>query len=361
MKQGVFWAVVVAVGVNALLGCLALIFGDLDDDGPTDAARILMTSFSFTTACFVALPSALAIGEKRGYVLAAVGLLSCIAAEALILAAVWTVADSDEFWRALFSTVALGGAASIANLLWSRGFSWGRHSMRRAALLWLAVSTPMAIATVWVDDAETGLKLVWTAAVLAGTAALGGLLWNDRFHPLRNVVRSGWIVWLALSAGLTIWSLWTDDDSLWFHVWASSWALMLSLGHYSLVMMAKLDRRFVVAKIGALACNAIIAAIALYGIWNEDLSSGLVRATGALIVLTAAFTVLVPVLQAQSGAQQGKPDRTSFCPHCGAFLNLNPGDGTCVTCGARFRVEFRRSVSTAQAAPLSVEPLKGVE
>src|SRR6185436_9524451 len=118
MSRAIFWAVVVAVATNALLGSLALIFGELDDNGPTDSARILMTSFSFTTACFVALPSALAIGERRGYVLAALGLLSCIAAEVLILAAVWRGEDSEDFWRLLLSVVALAGAASIANLFW---------------------------------------------------------------------------------------------------------------------------------------------------------------------------------------------------------------------------------------------------
>ena len=112
--------------------------------------------------------------------------------------------------------------------------------MRRAGLLWLAVATPLALATIWSDDEETAAKLLTTAGVLAVVAAVGGLLWNDRFSPIRNVVRSAWIAWLALSAGLTIWALWTDDDDLWLHVWASSWALMLVLGHYSLVMMARL-------------------------------------------------------------------------------------------------------------------------
>src|SRR3954471_22930594 len=112
MSKAIFWAVVVAVATNALLGCLALIFGDLDDNGPTDAARILMTSFSFSTACFVGLPSALAIAEKRGYVLAAVGLLSCIAAEGLILYAIWTAPDAEPFWRGLLTAVAIARAAS---------------------------------------------------------------------------------------------------------------------------------------------------------------------------------------------------------------------------------------------------------
>src|SRR4051794_10372694 len=154
MSKAIFWAVVVAVATNALLGSLALIFGDLDDDGPTDAARILMTSFSFTTACFVALPSALAIGEKRGYVLAAVGLLACIVAEGMILFAVWTAPDSEPFWRGLFTAVAIAGASCIANLFWNQGFSWGRHSMRRAGLLWLVIATPLAVVTVWSQDEE---------------------------------------------------------------------------------------------------------------------------------------------------------------------------------------------------------------
>src|SRR6478672_8271531 len=171
MSRGVFWGIVVAVAANALLGCLALIFGDLDDNGPTDSARILMTSFSFTTACFVGLPSALAIAEKRGYVLAAVGLLSCIAAEGLILYAVWTVPDAEEFWRGMFTAVAIAGAASIANLFWSQGFSWGRHSMRRAGLLWLAIATPLAVATIWADHEAFAAKLLTSAGVLAVTAA----------------------------------------------------------------------------------------------------------------------------------------------------------------------------------------------
>ena len=135
------------------------------------------------------------------------------------------VTNTDEFRRVLLSMVALAGATCIANLFWNKGFSWGRHSMRRAGLLWLAVATPLALATVWIDDEDTAAKLLASAGVLAAVAALGGLLWNDRFNPLRNVVRAGWIAWLGLSAGLTIWALWTDDDSLWFHVWASSWVI----------------------------------------------------------------------------------------------------------------------------------------
>src|SRR3954470_19680243 len=115
MSKGVFWAIVVAVAANALLGCLALLFGNLDNDGPTDSARILMTSFSFTTACFVGLPSALAIGEKRGYVLAAVGILACAIAEGLILFSIWTTPDDETFWRGLLTATAIAGAASIAN------------------------------------------------------------------------------------------------------------------------------------------------------------------------------------------------------------------------------------------------------
>jgi hypothetical protein len=361
MSKGVFWAIVVAVAANAALGCLALIFGDLDDNGPTDAARILMTSFSFTVACFVGLPSALAIGEKRGYVLAAVGLSACVIAEALILFAVWTVPDDETFWRGLLTAVAIAGAASIANLFWNQGFSWGKHSMRRAGLLWLAVATPLALATIWVQDGTLAAKLLTTAGALAVTAALGGLLWNDRFHPLRNVVRSGWVLWLGLSTGLTIWALWLENDDLWLDVWASSWTLLLSLGHYSLVMMAKLNRRFVVVKIAALFCNVVVTGIALYGIWAETLSDNMARFGAVFIVLAAGFTVLAPIFQRQSGPQLGKPDRTSFCPHCGAFLNLNPGDATCETCGARFRVEFRRSARTVQTAPSTIGPLQGLD
>ena len=137
--------------------------------------------------------------------------------------------------------------------------------------------------------------------------------------------------------------------------------LAVTLGHFSLVMMEKLDRRFVVVKFAALVCNALISLLALYTIWSEDFSSDLARVAGALIVLMAGLTVLVPILRRRSGPQQGKPDRTSFCPHCGAFLNLEPGDATCATCGARFRVEFRRSLQTAPVPALTVEPLKSVD
>jgi hypothetical protein len=360
MRQGVFWAIVVAVGANALLGCLALIFGDLDDDGPTTAARILMTSFSITVAGFVGLPSALAAGEKR-YVLGMLGLLSCIAAEVLILGAVWEYGRSDGYFRALVSLVLIAGALAIANLLWTAGFSWGRHSMRRAALLWLAASTPLSVAIVWAaDDADLAGKLGTTVVVLAPTAALGGLLWNDRFHLLRNVVRAGWIVWLAIISGVTLYALWRDEGELWTHVAASALVLVVTLGHYSLVMMAKLSRRFVIVKAAAIAANLLASGVVLYAIWAETFGDNLARATGALVVLTAAFTVLVPVFQRQSGPQAGRPDRTSFCPHCGAFLNLEPGDGRCDTCGARFRVEFRRSRLVTRPVATS-EPLQRVE
>jgi hypothetical protein len=359
MKQGVFWAIVVAVGANALLGCLALIFGDLDDGGPTTSARILMTSFSVTVAGFVGLPGALAVGERR-YILGALGVLACIAAEGLILGAVWQYGTSEDYWRVLISAVLVAGGLAIANLLWTSGFSWGRHSMRRATLLWLAAATPLSIATIWAgDDEDLIMRLGTTIWVLALTAILGGLLWNDRFHPLHNVVRAGWVVWLATISGVTLYALWTDAGDLWTHVAASAAALVISLGHYSLVMMAKLSRRFVIVKIGALAGNAAVSAIALYAIWAETFSDNLARATGAAIVLAAAFTVLVPVFQRQSGSQAGKPDRTSFCPNCGAFLNLEPGDGRCATCGARFRVEFRRSQIVAPQ--VAAEPLQSLE
>jgi hypothetical protein len=256
----------------------------------------------------------------------------------------------------------VAGAASIANLLWSAGFSWGRYSLRRATLLWLAAATPLSIAVVWAgDDEDLAGRLATTIAVLALTAALGGLLWNDRFHPLRNVVRAGWVAWLAITSGVTLYALWRDAGDLWVHVAASALLLVASLGHYSLVMMAKLSRRFVIVKIVALVSNVVVSVMGLYAIWAETLSDNMARALGAMIVLTAAFTVLVPVCQRRGGAQAGKPDRTSFCPNCGAFLNLEPGDGRCETCGARFRVDFRRSLALAAPAVAAGETLQGAK
>jgi DNA-directed RNA polymerase subunit RPC12/RpoP len=91
----------------------------------------------------------------------------------------------------------------------------------------------------------------------------------------------------------------------------------------------------------------VLAAMFLPLIWEVgDDNEWYGRSLGVVAVLTAAFTLLVPILHRASRGEIVREEAeiaVRFCPRCGSRLAEQAGEGAeigCARCGARFAVRF---------------------
>ncbi len=121
-----------------------------------------------------------------------------------------------------------------------------------------------------------------------------------RWLPLAGIV-------LAVTAGVCwIVLVWVDLEPGWYvgRGIMTVTLLALVLAHLSLVSQAELDRRFVWASYSLYTSVVLLTLILLALIWVTDTfeSDITFRALGALAIITAALTILMPIFHRLSGS-----------------------------------------------------------
>ncbi len=168
--------------------------------------------------------------------------------------------------------------------------------------------------------------LPWAGLVLgvAGFAVLVVSIWLD--DPSENVLRTGGT--LLVIAGALAWG--------------------------SLVSLAGLAPRF-----RWVMPVAVVAVMALAGmfvplLWEAAQDAEWYgRSLGVVAVLTAAFTLLVPILHRAGRGELAREEVAAavrFCPRCGGRLSERveaDAGSTCARCGAWFMVSFGGSAAAA--------------
>ncbi len=223
--------------------------------------------------------------------------------------------------------------------------------MRRVALQTLvasvAISAALGIYSLLAGEfnALQG-KILITSFTISGGSVLAmacGIAWERGRLGLAPPMGVG--VSLAGSA-LFISAAWSSFDIEPLNKSAASVMIVaLALALASVVSLATLPSRHRWVQLSAYALATALVATAITGIWAEWEGDGIGRAIGVEMILLAAATILVPVLQrmARPGAAAGPAPvtaRVAFCPACGAALDSGPGRVTCPACGARFTIEF---------------------
>ncbi|MFM8980993.1 MAG: hypothetical protein ACKOSS_11105 [Planctomycetia bacterium] len=232
--------------------------------------------------------------------------------------------------------------------------------MRRIALrLCLASITASAVVgiVILLSAGEMGLtqgRILATTLVLSGASVLGMAC-----APALERRRLGWVPRAALVASvlagvLGILSIWVENlrAEAWWKVVGSACTLACCGAHASLLALAEPSRRHAWLQPTAYAVATLLCSSLLGMIWTEAAGDPGWRIVGALAILLAALTLLVPLLRrmapdeppaaiastAGATAAAAAPLQARHCPACGAAL-AQPS--ACGSCGARFSVEFR--------------------
>lgn len=137
--------------------------------------------------------------------------------------------------------------------------------------------------------------------------------------------------------------IWTDNPSenLGRSTATSAFA-SLGLALINLLSLAQLPRSNEWVRLTAYGLTALTAAELTALTWTEDFSGYSIRILIATLIVLAAGSVLVPVLQRMSDTDEAPfSPALRFCPSCGAGLDDATEPATCPACGASFEVEFR--------------------
>ena len=171
----------------------------------------------------------------------------------------------------------------------------------------VAVSTLIGIGVILLGNfGNFEVRVLMTTLTVTVTSILGlacGAYFETgrgRRLPLAGIVLS---IVSAVMCSFIIWDV-LDDSESFIKAFLTATLLAAACSHLSLLMLARLDRRFAWSRVVAFVSIGLLAAILLYILWWEPESSGdmIFRVLGVLGILTASITVLTPVLHKLSSA-----------------------------------------------------------
>ena len=145
---------------------------------------------------------------------------------------------------------------------------------------------------------------------------------------------------------LFLWALWTENavEELW-KTGATFAAISIWTAHSSLSSFRALPREYWLLLPVATLIGAALAILVMTMVWTEEVDSGEWRIAGVLAILLASVTVIIPVLPRLVELDAPEPldayaPKTSYCPNCGAGVDVDDDAGRCAGCGASFAVTF---------------------
>jgi hypothetical protein len=141
-------------------------------------------------------------------------------------------------------------------------------------------------------------------------------------------------------------ALWTENgvEELW--KWGASFAIVsIWTAHSSMLSLRRLPQQYHLLMPLAALLGAALGLLIMMMIWTEEVDSGEWRIAGVLAILFASATVIIPVLPRL--VELDAPElpaayapKTSYCPNCGAGVDVDDDAGRCAGCGASFAVTF---------------------
>ena len=156
------------------------------------------------------------------------------------------------------------------------------------------------------DFGEVEIRVLMTTWTLTVTSVFGlacGAYLDSgrgRYVPLAGIVLS---IIAAAMALLIIWNA-LDDNETFIKSFLTATLLAGACSHFSLLSLARLDRRFAWTRIAGAVSVVLLCAILLYIMWfePEGESDLIYRVLGILGVMIASVTVVTPVFHKLSSA-----------------------------------------------------------
>lgn len=235
----------------------------------------------------------------------------------------------------------------------------------RRWLLWLLVGSVVVNATLGIaallsgDFGDLERNVLYTSLCVTGAGVLG--LACAPAIDRRRLWPAPWlgILFAIVGFALLIVAIWLDAPPGWVgQLGGTLLVAAAALAWASLVSLARLAPRFRWLTPAAVVLLAVLAGMFVPLIWEvggDDEWYG--RMLGVVAVLTAAFTLLVPILHRASRAEVAREEpelAVRFCPRCGGRLaeRVEAGaGGVCRRCGVQFTVSFDDSAGAVAAVP----------
>jgi hypothetical protein len=161
-----------------------------------------------------------------------------------------------------------------------------------------------------------------------------------RFPFLPSFATSGALCAVA-GFGLVIFGIWAEMDSDSF--WRTTGTLIIiafGAAHLCLLSLARLTAPRANLQLVATAMTVVLVFELISAVWNEEVGDNFWRILAITTILTAAASILVPILQRTSPVAPTNSSALGFCPRCGSEALYSGSSGSCESCGAAFRVEL---------------------
>jgi hypothetical protein len=221
-----------------------------------------------------------------------------------------------------------------------------RTAALRALIVSVVVSCVLGVSALLGGSSMVMGQVLFTS--LCGTAA--SLLALIGALGLERGGRSGWgltaIVASVFGFGLTILGIWAHIRSEVLMKLAVTGVIVGSLAaHAVLLGLARMQPEHRWATYVTRVLAGILSALLLLALWGEIGGKDFWRFTGALAVLVAAGSLLVPILARLSrvrheAAREGLGAQAKYRPACGQGIQERADPLTCGMCGRTFRVTF---------------------
>ncbi len=157
------------------------------------------------------------------------------------------------------------------------------------------------------DFGQTEIRVLMTTLTVTMTSILGlacGAYFETgrgRVLPLAGIIFS---LAAAVMSFLIIWDV-LDDSETFIKSFVSVTLLAAASSHLSLLLLARLDRRFAWSRVASFICVGLLTAVLLFITWLQDPVSDetTARILGVLSILVASLTVMTPVFHKLSNAE----------------------------------------------------------
>lgn len=226
---------------------------------------------------------------------------------------------------------------------------------KKLALWFLIISVSISaalgiIAILTGNFGEFEVRIILTTLTISAAsicALAAGALWESQNRRVMPAVSGSLAIFAAL---LLISGIWLEPSAVGFWKFTATISVFAAAtAQACLVSLAQLAPRFKWIRVAALGAIFLLAILITIVIWDETGEERIFRAMGALGIIVAALTIMMPIFHRLSrtdlvASNEGidSTDQRLFptvlCPRCGMTRPNSPAEITCTSCGCHFVV-----------------------
>ncbi|HEX7530702.1 MAG TPA: hypothetical protein VF333_06110 [Pyrinomonadaceae bacterium] len=168
-KRIALWFLICSVAVSAILGIIIVLAGTFSDL----QIRIILTTLTISAASICALASGALWEKRRERFLSSSGAILAALAAVLVIAGIWTEAESSEFWKFAISVSLLAVATAHVCLLalarLARRFAWTKVAASVAVYFLAGLFIYIIYFT---PKGDTGVRIIGATSIIVAALTI---------------------------------------------------------------------------------------------------------------------------------------------------------------------------------------------